>query len=177
MHQWTTYWTNLRRALLKELISELGYSSFWLRLWRKRMSRRNNSSHTCKSNGTRGLVLIIINRFARAICLVCFTTMFSLTTLFFLLLGEIPLWLLLLLILGVLLLRGRMIISRNTWVASSMSTSWSLGELRLNSWAYKIPSQLGKQGLESEDRGGQVIPRLRDCYEHRVELQLLSAMV
>jgi len=29
-----------------------------LRLGRKRMSRRNNSSYTCKSNGTRGLILV-----------------------------------------------------------------------------------------------------------------------
>ena len=170
MCQWTTDWTNLKRALLRKPISELGCSSFWLRLGRKKISKRNNSSHTCKSNGTKGLVLIIINRFRKAICLVCFTTMLFLTMLFLLLLGGIPLWLLLLLplrallllILGVLLPRERMITSRNTWAMSSMSTGWSLGELRLNSWAHKIPSQLGKQGLGSEDKGGQVIPRLRD---------------
>jgi len=34
-----------------------------------------------------------------------------------------------------------------------MSTSWSLGELRLNSWAHKILSQLREQGLGSEDKG------------------------
>ena len=55
------------------------------------MSRRDDGGHTCKSNGTEGLVLVIINRFGRAICLVCFTTMLSLTTLFLLLLGEIAL--------------------------------------------------------------------------------------
>ena len=162
MCQWTTDWTNLRRALLRESISKLGCSSFWLRLGRKRMSRRNNSSHTYKSNGTRGLILIIINRFGRAICLVCFITTLSSTTLFLLLLEGIPLWLLLLLILGILLPRGRTITSRNTWVTGSMSTGWSSGELRLDSWAHKIPSQLGEQGLGSEDRGGQVIPRLGD---------------
>ena len=86
------------------------------------MSRGNDSSHTCKSNGTGGLVLVIINRFGRAICLVCFTTTLSSTTLFLLLLGGIPLWLLLLLplrallllILGILLPRERTITSRNT---------------------------------------------------------------
>ena len=170
MRQWTMDWTNLRRALLRESISKLGCSSFWLRLGRKRMSKRNNSSYTCKSNGTRGLILVIINRFGRAICLVCFTTMLFSTTLFLLLLGGIPLWLLLLLplrvllllILGILLPRGRTITSRNTWVMGSMSTGWSSGELRLDSWAHKIPSQLGEWGLGSEDRGGQVIPRLGD---------------
>ena len=76
------------------------------------MSGRNNSSYTCKSNGTGGLVVITIERFGEAICLVYFTTSLSSTTLFPLLLGGIPLCLLL--ILGVLLLRERIITSKNT---------------------------------------------------------------
>ena len=151
MCKWTMDWANFRGALLRELINKLGCSSFWLRLGRERMSKRNNSSHTCKSNGTRGLVLITIKRFGEAIC---FTTMLSSTMLFLLLLGRIPLWLLLLLlILRVLFPRGKTIIFRSTWVSSSMSTSWSSEELRLNSWAHKIPSQLGEQGLGNENKG------------------------
>ena len=76
------------------------------------MSGRNNSSYTCKSNGTGGLVIITIKRFGGAICLVYFTTLLFLTTLFLLLLGGIPLCLLL--ILGVLLPRERTITSKNT---------------------------------------------------------------
>jgi len=82
---------NYPLPLISDLIDTMGTK-------KKRISERNNSSHACKSNGTRGLIIITIGGFVfeGTICLVCFITSFSLIMLFLLLLREVFLWLLLL---------------------------------------------------------------------------------